>query len=71
MPKRIYIPADAKHEGIDVTWTPTAQRLDFGGWFDGCVGLGGESMTLREFFDRLGITEAQCRKAWQDVKGAP
>jgi hypothetical protein len=67
MPKRIYIPADASDAGIDVTGTPTAQRLDFGGWFDTCVGLGGESMTLREFFDRLGITQRDCVRAWKQA----
>jgi hypothetical protein len=50
---------------IDVTWTPSKQRLDFGGWFDSYVSLGWTRMTLREFFDYLGITENDCRKAWK------
>jgi hypothetical protein len=65
MPKRIYLPEDAKHSGIDITWTPSAQRLDFGGWYDSFVGLTGGSMTLREFFDKLGITEDHCRRAFR------
>jgi hypothetical protein len=72
MPKTIYLPRDANHEGIDVTWTPTAQRLDIGGWYDSCVGLPGESLTLREFFDALGITEKQCQRAWRtQLDGTP
>ncbi len=64
MPKRIYLPADANRSGIDVTWTKSAQRLDIGGWYDSHVGLEGDSMTLRQFFDQLGITEQDCKKAF-------
>jgi hypothetical protein len=32
------------------------------------VGIEGESLTLREFFDRLNITEAHCRKAFREKK---
>lgn len=66
MPKRIYLPVDADRSGIDVTWTPSAQRIDIGGWYDSCVGLEGGSMTLREFFEKLGITERDCKKAFSD-----
>ena len=65
MPKRIYIPQDASHSGIDITWTKSAQRIDIGGWYDSCVGLSGGSLMLREFFDQLGITEKDCAKAWK------
>lgn len=68
MPKTIYIPKDAKSDGVDITWTPSAQRLDIGGWYDSFVGIGHESMTLREFFERLGITEKDCQKAFKGVK---
>jgi hypothetical protein len=37
-------------------------RLDFGGWYDSCVGIDGESMTLLEFCLRLGISPAELRK---------
>jgi len=65
MPKTIYIPKDAKYSGVDITWTPSAQRLDIGGWYDSCVGIRPEAMSLREFFDRLGITEGECRRAFK------
>jgi len=64
MPKTIYIPEDAKHSGIDVTWTKTSAVLRIGGWYDGCVGLGGQCITLADFFKRLGITEKDCAKAF-------
>lgn len=67
MPKLIYIPSQQSRSGIDITWTPSAQRLDISGWYDSCVGIEGVSYTLREFFDSLGITESDCRKAFTSV----
>lgn len=64
MSKTIYLPPDAERSGIDITWTPSAKRLDFSGWYDGCVGLRGGSMTLLEFFEQIGISEKDCKKAW-------
>lgn len=65
MPKTIYLPKDARHEGIDITYTKSTQRLYIGGWFDSMVGISGGSMTLREFFDSLGITEKDIKKAFK------
>ena len=66
MPKTIYLPEDAKRSGIDIRWTPSSMRLDIGGWYDSMVGISGESMSLREFFDRLGITERDCKRAFTE-----
>lgn len=65
MPKTIYLPEDAQYSGIDITWTKTSQCISISGWYDGCVGISGETMTLREFFDKLGITEKDCQKAFK------
>lgn len=64
MPKTIYV---SKHtnSGIDITWTKSAQRLDIGGWYDGCVGIEGRSFKLREFFDEMGITLKDCQKVFR------
>lgn len=64
MPKTIYIPRYAKFSGINITWTPSTRSLYISGWYDTIVGIPGESMTLREFFDALGITEKDCQKAY-------
>ena len=71
MPKMLWMPRDASrpqsaHEGLDVTWTKTTQRLRFGVWYDSFVGIDGDSMTLREFFDALGITRKDTDRAWKD-----
>jgi hypothetical protein len=69
MPTKIFIGPDWQlSAGISIEWTPTAQRLDISGWYDGMVGIEGESITLGEFFTRLNITEAHCRKAFCEKK---
>jgi len=65
MPKRLDLSDGYGHSGIDITWTPSAQRLDVGGWYDSFVGLETHSLTLRQFFDELGITEKECAKAFR------
>jgi hypothetical protein len=65
MPNTIYIAKERSRDGIDITWTPTAQRIDISGWYDGFVGIEGDSFSLREFFEALGITEKDCKKAWK------
>jgi len=69
MPKTIYFPPDAKYSGIDVTWTPSSGRLRIGGWYDGMVGIQGDSMPLAEFFKQLGITEKDTKKAFAKKRG--
>lgn len=68
MPVKMWIPRVETDptSGISVEWTKTAQRLDFYGWYNTHVGIEGDSMTLREFFDALGITEKDCAKAWRN-----
>jgi hypothetical protein len=72
MPKKLHLGPDWQvSAGISIEWTPTSQRLDISGWYDGCVGIEGESLTLRELFDRLNITEAHCRKAFREKEVKP
>lgn len=67
MPKTAYFPrSGGKRSGIDVTWTKTAQRLDIGGWYDSFVGIESDSLTLREFFDLMGITAKDCERAFRE-----
>ena len=70
MPKKIIIPKDAKHSGVVITWTPSAMRLDIGGWYDHYVGTEPESMNLKEFFNRLGIRKEHCLKALKERRGS-
>ena len=55
-------------KGIMITWVKTKSRLDFVGSYDGGYGciLPEKSPTLREFFDKLGITEKDCKKAFKE-----
>lgn len=65
MPKTIFLGNESN--GMSVTWTPSAQRLDIDGWYDGIVGIEGGSFTLAEFFSELGITEKDVMKAIKEV----
>jgi hypothetical protein len=69
MPKRLDLTDSYRHSGIDITWTPSAQRLDVGGWYDTFVGLETHSLTLRQFLNELGITEKDCAKAFKQNSG--
>jgi hypothetical protein len=64
MPTTIFLTKEYANSGINVTWTKTTQRISIGGWYDGCIGIEGESLTLHKFFDRLGITEKDVKKAF-------
>lgn len=63
MPTTIILPEDARFSGIDITWTPSASRLDIGGFYDGFCGIENQSLSLAEFFQYLNITEKDIRKA--------
>jgi len=65
MPKELFIPDNATSSGMNITWTPTAQRLDISGWYDSYVGIPGQSFSLGEFFSKLGITEKDCQRAFK------
>lgn len=67
MPKELILSA-YDSDGIKITWTPTAQRLDFSGWYDHFVGIEGDSFKLFEFFKKLGITEKDCKKAFKQME---
>jgi hypothetical protein len=64
-PKKIYLPEDTVHSGIDVTFVKSSQSLRIGGWYDGMVGISGGEISLKDFFQKLGITEKCCQKAFK------
>ena len=65
MPKTMVLPEVdyPMHSGIDITWTPSADRLDIDGFYDSFVDIPPTSMTLGQFFEKLGITEKHVLKA--------
>jgi hypothetical protein len=75
MPKTVHFPPDEPNDlgfrpnaAIEVTWTPTRNRLELSGYYDGFVHIYGASMTLREFFDALGIDKRTCDLAFKEKK---
>ena len=71
MPKTIFLPIEKKlgsdRAGISVTYTKNSKILSISGWYDTNVGIEGDYLTLAEFFDKLGITEKDCEKAFFDI----
>jgi hypothetical protein len=65
MPKTAYFPPSAQRAGIAVQWTKTRGVLYINGWYDTYVGIEGTEISLREFFDQLGITSKDCAKAFK------
>ena len=63
-PKKIYLPEDARHSGIDITYIKSANSFRIGGWYDGMVGISGGEIHLADFFSKLGITEKDCKQAF-------
>jgi len=63
MPNTLWIPRDAKHSGISVTYTKSRNGIDISAFYDSFVGIEGESFTLSEFFELLGISPAKVRAA--------
>ena len=72
MPTKLILPREEKDdwgydpdEGIEIVWTSTANRLDISGWYESHK-IEKTSLTLRELFSDLKITEADCKKAFKD-----
>lgn len=53
------------HSGIDLEYRPKDQLISVIGHYDSFVGIEGESFTLKEFFDAMGITEQDCTNAFK------
>ena len=68
MPTKLYVPHDAKEQGIEILWYKTPQTLSIWGWYYSRIGIEGRSFTLAEFFSELGITEEDCKKAFKELK---
>lgn len=50
--------------GISVQFNRDKQEMTVGGWYDGSVGIGYETVSLREFLDRVSITKADVDRAY-------
>ena len=63
--KRIDITDEYKNSGVDITYVKSRGVLEIGGWYDGFVGIESHTLTLREFFDQLGIDQKAIQKAFR------
>ena len=60
----------SERAGIDIEFTRKSGIVRVGGWYDSMVGIEGEEMPLREFLDRIGISEKDCKRAFSKPAGA-
>lgn len=67
MRKTIYLTPNGRREGIDITYIKSSQKLSIGGWFDSIVGIQSTPIELFRFFEQLGITEKDCKKAFEKL----
>ena len=51
--------------GIEIDYIKKRKSLVISGWYDHFVGIEPSELTLAQFFARLGITEKDCRLAFQ------
>ncbi len=69
--RKIYLPEDDTHSGIDITYIKSANTLRICGWYDSMVGISGGEIHLAKFFNQLGITEKDCRQAFKLLDNRP
>ena len=54
--------------GVSIRFVKSTQTLHIGGYYDTFVGIESEAMSLRDFFQRLGINKSMCLAAFKDEK---
>lgn len=57
-----------EHSGVDIHFVKSTQTLHIGGHYDRLVGIESEAMSLRDFFQQLGINKSMCLAAFKEVK---
>lgn len=66
-PKQI-IRTGNNSEGVDIRFVTSTQTLYIGGHYDGFVGIEPKAMSLRDFFQQLGISKSMCLAAFKELK---
>lgn len=56
------------HSGVDIRFVKSTQTLHIGGFYDSCVGIEPKAMSLRDFFQQLGINKSMCLAAFKELK---
>jgi len=54
--------------GVDISFVKSTQTLYIGGHYDTFVGIETEAMSLRDFFQQLGINKSMCLAAFKELK---
>lgn len=69
-PKQVLLSPQDRYtsSGMAVDYVKSRRTLRFFGWYDTFVGIQGESFTLAEFFKQTGISERDCKAAFEQLK---
>lgn len=51
--------------GVDITFTRSRGMIRVGGWYDHMVGITPVDISLKEFFERIGITKKDCDRVFK------
>lgn len=54
------------HSGVSIEYVKRRNVVCINGWYDHVVGIDGAEVPLKDFFNALGITLADCHKALCD-----
>ena len=46
-----------EESGIGIEYIKSSKKLNIWGWYDDTVGIEGDSISLKDFCEKLGITE--------------
>lgn len=52
--------------GVGIEFVRSTQQISVGGWYDGSFRILPVTLSLREFFKRVGIRKEDCEKAWKE-----
>ena len=58
--------SDSKHDGISIQFIRNTQSVHVSGWYDGFVGIEGETLDLKEFLTHIGITQKDVLKVFAE-----
>jgi len=57
--------------GIHISYSRRRGTVTVSGWYDHCVGIEGEELTLDEFLTRIGVTRRDLERLLASSKSVP
>lgn len=61
----LFHPKWSAASGVDIIFDPSTLVISVGGWYDSCVSIEATNLSLKEFFEKLGIESGDCEKIFK------